>query len=68
MKNNGGPSLETYKEALEILAIANKAAARVREENKRLGIPQPFAVGKKLFYLMPDDSIVEIKDGENKID
>ncbi|HLC15438.1 MAG TPA: hypothetical protein VJL89_04345 [Thermodesulfovibrionia bacterium] len=66
MKENSGPSLETYKRALEILSIANDAAARVIEENKRLGIPSPFAIGERIFFLMPDGGVEEKKRDEEK--
>jgi len=65
-EKNSGPSLETYKETLEVLAIARRASARVQEENRRLGIPSPFAIGERIFFLMPDGSVEEKKHDEEK--
>lgn len=55
--------LEIYKKSMELMAIAKRASAKVLEENKRLGVPTPFAIKGKIYYLMPDGSIEEKKEG-----
>lgn len=51
-------SAELYKDAVELMAKASLASQKVLEENKRLGIPTPFAIGKQIYYFMPDGRIV----------
>ena len=50
--------LTIYKNIAEIMSKAYRASAKVLEENKRLGIPTPFSLRGKIYYLMPDDRIV----------
>ena len=63
MEKMGKLPLDMYKDTMELMVIANRASAKVLEENKRLGVPTSFAIGGKIFYLMPDGSIEEKKEG-----
>jgi len=57
-KNSNKIPLKIYKNITETMSKAYKASAGVLEENKRLGIPTPFSLKGKIYYLMPDDRIV----------
>ena len=60
-KKNGkrkGLPLSLYKNAVEIMAKANKAYHKLLEENKKLGIPTPFSLQGNIYHLMPDGKIV----------
>lgn len=57
-KNSNKIPLKIYKNITEIMSKAYKASAKVLEENKKLGIPTPFSLKGKIYYLMPDDRIV----------
>lgn len=46
-----------YREALEMLRIANQAVWEARQENARLGIPDTFFHNGKVHYIMPDGEI-----------
>lgn len=59
MKNESrGLPLKIYKDIMEIMSKAYKASHKVLEENKKLGIPTPFSLRGKIYYLMPDGEIV----------
>jgi hypothetical protein len=57
MKNKSLPP-RIYKHLAEVMRRANEASQAVLEENKRLGIPTPFALEGRIYYLMPDGKIV----------
>lgn len=50
--------LNIYKNITEIMSKAYRASTKVLEENKKMGIPTPFSLKGKIYYLMPDDRIV----------
>lgn len=39
-----------YAEIADIIRIANKAVKEAKEDNKRLGIPDTFVKGGKVYY------------------
>ncbi len=51
-------ALKTYKNLTETMSKAYQASDGVLEENKRLGIPSPFSLQGRIYYLMPDGRIV----------
>lgn len=55
-KTEGLP-LKIYKDIMEIMSRAYKASHKVLEENKKLGIPTPFSLKGKIYYLMPNGEI-----------
>lgn len=60
-KRNGkkrGLPLMIYKNAMEVMAKANKAYHQLLEENKKLGIPTPFSLRGNVYHLMPDGRII----------
>lgn len=50
--------LNTYKTLTEVMSKAYKASHYVLAENKKLGIPSPFSLNGRIYYLMPDGRIV----------
>lgn len=48
-----------YADMAEISMIANTAVKAAREENARLGLPEPFYKNGKVYYSMPDGTIQE---------
>ncbi len=56
-----GVPAEIYKNVSGIMSKAYQASRKVLEENKKLGIPSPFSVMGKIYYLMPDGRIVSKK-------
>ncbi len=57
MKQDRTLSPEIYQHALEFLKIGNDAVLKAREENRRLGIPNVFAVNGRLCWELPDGEI-----------
>ncbi len=56
--NKGGLPLKIYKNLTEVMSKAYKASHKVLEENKKLGIPTPFSLQDRIYYLMPDGRII----------
>lgn len=54
-----------YKHFVEVLSRAYDASHKVLEENRRLGIPSPFSLQGRIYYLMPDGRIV-LKSKQSK--
>lgn len=50
--------LRIYKNLIDVMSRAYDASHKVLEENKRLGIPSPFSLDGRIYYLMPDGRIV----------
>ncbi|MDR3001833.1 MAG: hypothetical protein LBU89_11285 [Fibromonadaceae bacterium] len=48
---------EYYKEALKTLRLANRGAKKAQEENRRLGLPNVYALEGKPIFVMPDGKI-----------
>lgn len=64
MQNKTGRlPLKIYKDVTEIMSKAYRASYKVLEENKRLGIPTPFSLRGKIYYLMPNDEIILKREG-----
>ncbi len=43
---------------IEILTIFTKAVRKAQAENRKLGLPNVFCVGERVFYQLPDGRIV----------
>lgn len=54
----GTVSLRVYKSVAELMTKAYRASRKVLEENKRLGIPTPFSLQGRIYFLMPDGRII----------
>ena len=52
-------SLETYKQARELLRIANRAAKRAQEENRKKGIPNVYDFNGHLYYELPNGELTK---------
>ena len=52
--NNRIEGLEIYKEALQILRIANRAVREAQMESRRLNVPNVYSRNMKLYYDQPD--------------
>jgi hypothetical protein len=52
--NNRIERLEIYKEALQILRIANRAVREAQMESRRLNVPNVYSRNMKLYYDQPD--------------
>lgn len=50
--------LNIYKDLTEVIAKGCESTFKVLQENKRLGIPTPFSLQGRIYYLMPDGRIV----------
>ncbi|MDP8263675.1 MAG: hypothetical protein P9M13_10305 [Candidatus Ancaeobacter aquaticus] len=62
---NKNISLKTYKNFTDITSKACEASHKVLEENKRLGIPSPFSLQGRIYYLMPDGEIIMKKSKDS---
>ena len=60
----GNVPLTVYKNITQLMNKAYKASHKVLEENKRLGIPTPFSLRGRIYYLMPDGRIVLKRNGK----
>jgi len=58
--------LRIYKNLTELMSKAYLASDKVLEENKRLGIPTPFSLQGRIYYLMPDGRIVLKRKKNNR--
>ena len=52
-------SLETYKESVEFLRIANRAAKKAQEENRKKGIPNVYSFNGHIYYELPNGDLTE---------
>lgn len=43
---------------LKLIPIINRAVRRAQEENRKAGIPNVFSIDGKLFWQMPDGTIL----------
>ena len=46
--------VETYRAALQILRIANRAVREAQAESRRLNVPNVFSRNKRLYYDHPE--------------
>ncbi len=49
--------VEIYREALQILRIANRAVRDARMESHRLNVPNVYSRNKKIYYDLPDRQV-----------
>ena len=52
-------SPETYKQAREMLRIANQAAKKAQEENRKKGIPNVYDFNGHLYYELPNGELTK---------
>ena len=52
-------SLETYKQARKFLQIANRAAKKAQEENRKKGIPNVYDFNGHLYYELPNGELTK---------
>ena len=52
-------NLETYKWAHEMLQIANRAAKKAQEENRKKGIPNVYDINGHLYYELPNGELTK---------
>ena len=52
-------SPETYKQARKLLQIANRAAKRAQEENRKRGIPNVYDINGHLYYELPNGELTK---------
>ena len=50
---------ETYEWAHEMLRIANRAAKRAQEENRKKGIPNVYDFNGHLYYELPNGELTK---------
>ncbi|MDR2580030.1 MAG: hypothetical protein LBC85_03440 [Fibromonadaceae bacterium] len=48
---------EYYKDAFKVLRLANRGAKKAQEENRRLGLPNVYAIEGKPVFVMPNGEI-----------
>ena len=54
-------SPEIYKQTLEFLRIANRAAKRAQEENRKKGIPNVYSFNGHIYYELPNGELTKDK-------
>lgn len=59
-------SLETYKQAHEFQRIANRAAKRAQEENRKKGIPNVYSFNGHIYYELPNGELTKENPYEEK--
>ena len=50
-------SLETHRQARKLLWIANRAAKRAQEENRKKGIPNVYDINGHRYYELPNGEL-----------
>ena len=59
-------SLDTYKQALELLRIGNRAVKRAQMENRKKGIPNVYSHNGKLYYELPNGELTKEDPSEKE--
>ena len=54
-------SPEIYEQTLEFLRIANRAAKRAQEENRKKGIPNVYSFNGHIYYELPNGELTKDK-------
>ena len=54
-------SPEIYKQTLEFLRIANRAAKKAQEENRKKGIPNVYSFNGHIYYELPNGELTKNK-------
>jgi len=57
MKIKRQKSKSIYQEMIEILILFTKAVRKAQAENRKLGLPNVFCDGERVFYQLPDGRI-----------
>ncbi len=52
-------SLETHRQARKLLRIANRAAKRAQEENRKKGIPNVYDINGHRYYELPNGELTK---------
>ena len=50
---------DIYKQTLEFLRIANRAAKRAQEENRKQGIPNVYSFNGHIYYELPNGELTK---------
>ena len=50
---------DIYKQSLEFLRIANRAAKRAQEENRKKGIPNVYSFNGHIYYELPNGELTK---------
>ena len=59
MSENKPLSIETYKLAVELQRIGNRAVRAAQEESRRLGVPNVYSRNGRLYFELPTGEITE---------
>ncbi len=59
MNENRPKNIETYRRAIEIQRIGNRAVRKAQEENRRRGIPNAYSRNGKLYFELPDGKLTD---------
>ena len=54
----GNIPAEQFKELSVLMAKARPAYAKLIKENQKLGIPTPFSLMNRIYFIMPDGKII----------
>ena len=54
-------SPDIYKQTLDFLRIANRAAKRAQEENQKKGIPNVYSFNGHIYYELPNGELTKNK-------
>ena len=61
-------SPDIYKQTLDILRIANRAAKRAQEENQKKGIPNVYSFNGHIYYELPNGELTKNKKINRRTD
>lgn len=50
-------NIETYRRAVELQRIGNRAVRKAQEESRRLGVPNVYSRNGTLYYELPNGEI-----------
>lgn len=59
-------SIETYRLAVELQRIGNRAVRAAQEESRRLGVPNVYSRNGKLYFELPNGEITLKNPFEDK--
>ena len=45
----------------EIIRIGNEAVRKAKEDNRKHGLPEVFVKGGKLYYLLPNGEVTDVR-------
>ncbi len=58
--------IETYKQGRKLLRIANRAAKKAQEENRKKGIPNVYDINGHLYYELPNGELTKEDPMQNE--